>query len=73
MKKIIALALACSMTFGLVACGGGSSSKETTAKGGESTASADSLAVCLASEPDTIDPSREIEDRRAWKFWIGTN
>lgn len=57
MKKIIALALACSMTFGLVACGGGSSSKETTAKGGESTASADSLAVCLASEPDTIDPA----------------
>lgn len=57
MKKIIALALACSMTFGLVSCGGGSSSKETTAKGGESTASADSLAVCLASEPDTIDPA----------------
>jgi len=50
MKKIIALLLACTMLLALAACGGGSG--ETTPTGEKS-----SIAVCLASEPDTIDPA----------------
>lgn len=46
MKKILALLLAVVMLFTLAACGGNSGSKNT-----------ESLAVCLASEPDTIDPA----------------
>ena len=44
MKKIIALVLALGMVFSLAACGGDK---------GEAKA----LSVCLASEPDTIDPA----------------
>ena len=46
MKKIIALALALVMVFALAACG-----KDTK------TSSVNSLAVCVGSEPDTIDPA----------------
>lgn len=58
MKKIIALALAASMTLSLAACGGSSSTAETKAEADSKTeVNADALAVCLASEPDTIDPA----------------
>ena len=49
MKKILALLLALIMMFALVACGGGN----TPAPAGD----ASSIAVCLASEPDTHDPA----------------
>ncbi len=48
MKKVLALVLAAIMLFTLAACGG----NKTT--DGNAT---NSLAVCLASEPDTIDPA----------------
>lgn len=48
MKKVLALVLAAIMLFTLAACGG---NKETDGN------AAQSLAVCLASEPDTIDPA----------------
>lgn len=51
MKKIIALALASIMVLSLVACGGSESKKTTEVK------NKDVLPVCLASEPDTIDPA----------------
>jgi oligopeptide transport system substrate-binding protein len=44
MKKILALLLALVMVFALAACGGNGSSNGT-------------LSVCLASEPDTLDPA----------------
>lgn len=56
MKKIIALALAGCMTLSLVACGGSSSSTSSTTKTDDSK-NANALAVCLASEPDSIDPA----------------
>lgn len=46
MKKILALLMAAVMLFTLAACGGGKTDDV-----------AQSLAVCLASEPDTIDPA----------------
>ncbi|MBR5437379.1 MAG: peptide ABC transporter substrate-binding protein [Clostridia bacterium] len=46
MKKILALLMAVVMLFTLAACGGNTDD-----------AKAQSLAVCLASEPDTIDPA----------------
>ena len=46
MKKLFALLLALVMVVSLVACGGKSGSGE-----------ASSIAVCLASEPDTLDPA----------------
>jgi len=46
MKKVIALLLTAVMTMSLVACGGKNE-----------TAATDTLAVCLSSEPDTIDPA----------------
>ncbi len=45
MKKILALLMACVMLFTLAACGGSGDD------------AAQSLPVCLASEPDTIDPA----------------
>ena len=63
MKKIIALLLALVMVFSLVACG----AKEETAAPSESTdapaeesataAEGSYLPICLASEPDTLDPA----------------
>ena len=52
MKKILALALVAVMLFALVACG---DNNDTSSKGGDS--SKTSIAVCLASEPDTLDPA----------------
>lgn len=48
MKKIIALALALVMVLSLAACGGNGDDTKTPAN---------SLSVCLASEPDTLDPA----------------
>ncbi len=47
MKKILALLMAAVMLFALAACGGNT----------DDDTKAQSLAVCLASEPDTIDPA----------------
>ena len=49
MKKTIAMLLALAMSLSLVACGNKDSGDR-----GEKT---NSLAICLASEPDTLDPS----------------
>ena len=49
MKKILALLLALTMMAALVACGGNNT--PTPSDGGSS------IAVCLASEPDTLDPA----------------
>ncbi len=46
MKKILALLMAVVMLFTLAACGGNTDDEKVQ-----------SLAVCLASEPDTIDPA----------------
>ena len=46
MKKILALLMAAVMLFTLAACGGNTDDEK-----------AQSLAVCLASEPDTLDPA----------------
>ncbi len=48
MKKILALLMAAVMLFTLAACGGNTDPEEPKAQ---------SLAVCLASEPDTLDPA----------------
>lgn len=53
MKKILALLLAASMTLGLVACG----AKETDTEKDTANDGPVSLNVCLASEPDTVDPA----------------
>ena len=53
MKKIIAMLLVVCMMFTLVACGGSGDSASTDA----ATSGGSSLAVCLASEPDTLDPA----------------
>ncbi len=52
MKKLLSLVLATIMVFSLVACGGTEVSTETA-----SSEAATSLAVCLASEPATLDPA----------------
>ena len=48
MKKFLALILALIMALSLAACGGG---------GGKTPVPGSSIAVCLASEPDTLDPA----------------
>lgn len=48
MKKFLAILLAAAMLFSLAACGGGSDDDSTAAQ---------ALNVCIASEPDTIDPA----------------
>lgn len=58
MKKILALTLALSMVLSLTACGG--TGNPSVSGGPESSATPSApatLAVCLASEPDTIDPA----------------
>ena len=65
-KKFLALALASVMALSVAACGSSSSTNDTSAadsstttEAADTTASADgyNLAVCLASEPMTIDPA----------------
>lgn len=53
MKKILALLMAAIMAFSLVACGGGETNEENDVVNEGPL----SLNVCLASEPDTIDPA----------------
>ena len=62
MKKTIAMLLAAAMSLSLVACGGGASSSAPAASGDAasstpSTPAVQELSVCLASEPDTLDPA----------------
>ena len=63
MKKTLALILACVMTLSLVACGGGAEEEKAPEQNpGTEEVTGDpqpieTLAVCLASEPDTIDPA----------------
>lgn len=67
-KKILSLLLMLAMVMSLVACGGNNASNEQPAEnqGGQTTGDntetpasteGSSIAVCLASEPDTIDPA----------------
>ncbi|MBP5289585.1 MAG: peptide ABC transporter substrate-binding protein [Clostridia bacterium] len=55
MKKILAFALAFVMVFSLVACGSGEQQPAT--KGENAGDASQPLAVCVGSEPDTIDPA----------------
>lgn len=64
MKKFLSLLLAMAMVLSLAACGSGDKPTESTAPDaskapGESSAPTgpSSMAVCIASEPDTIDPA----------------
>ena len=57
MKKIIALLLVVAMMLCLVACNGTDSDKGTTGSDSEPVAASNEMSVCLASEPDTIDPA----------------
>ena len=57
MKKIIALLLVVAMMLCLVACNGKDNDKGTPGSDGEPAAASNTLSVCLASEPDTIDPA----------------
>ena len=57
MKKIIALLLVVAMMLCLVACNGKDNDKGTPGSDGEPVAASNTLSVCLASEPDTIDPA----------------
>ena len=67
MKKLLCMLLALAMVLSLAACGGSTSTPETTAATNGAPASSDaetsapagpsSISVCLASEPDTIDPA----------------
>ncbi len=59
MKKLLSLMLATVMALSLVACGDTNVSTETGAASTETevTEAATSLAVCLASEPATLDPA----------------
>ena len=66
MKKLICMVLALAMVLSLAACGGSSTTAPATtapaAADGETAAPTapagpSSLSVCLASEPDTIDPA----------------
>ncbi len=57
MKKIIALLLVVAMMLCLVACNGKDSDKGTPGSDSEPVAASNEMSVCLASEPDTIDPA----------------
>ena len=56
MKKNLALLLAATMVAGCFMTGCGSATKETKAADSSSDAK-EILSVCLASEPDTLDPA----------------
>ena len=56
LKSIFAVLLALAMVFSLAACGGGSSDGGST-EPTEPTEEPSVLEVCLASEPDTLDPA----------------
>ena len=65
MKKILALLLAMAMVFALAACGTSApaatqapaATEEPAAEEAVEAAAPSSIAVCLASEPDTLDPA----------------
>ena len=58
MKKILALLLALALCVSMVACGTEQKPQETQgAQGNEPAETGTSLSVCLASEPDTLDPA----------------
>ena len=60
LRKILAFVLAAAMLLCLAACKGKDTTTDKTATGTDVTtpaADGSSLAVCLASEPDTIDPA----------------
>ena len=62
MKKILAIMLALALCLCMVACGGEKAPAPTgtepqATNGGEVTSTPNSLSVCLASEPDTLDPA----------------
>jgi oligopeptide transport system substrate-binding protein len=51
LRKLLATLLACALVISMAACGNGDATDPTGA------APVQSLAVCLASEPDTLDPA----------------
>ncbi len=63
MKKILALLLALVMVFAMVACGAEEApeapevNEDPVVSEGEGTAESSYLSICLASEPDTLDPA----------------
>lgn len=59
MKKLLALLLVGCMALGITACGGNDTPAANGSAGAEqgTGAAIDKLSVCLASEPDTIDPA----------------
>ncbi len=60
MKKILALLLALAMMLSLVACGGSTAASgdaASDAPAASEDSAANTLAVCLATEPDTLDPA----------------
>ena len=59
MKRIVALLLALIMCVSLTACGSSSSSDSSsdTSDGSATTSTVDTMDVCIASEPDTLDPA----------------
>ena len=60
MKKSICMALALAMVLSLAACGGKTNAPAATSAPtavAETAAAKDSINVCIASEPDTVDPA----------------
>ncbi len=57
MKKLLAFILAAVMVLGLAACGKGGTPEPAGSGSSAAPAAGTSLAVCIASEPQTIDPA----------------
>ncbi len=55
LKRILAVVLACALALSLAACGGNKNATDPT--DAAEVAKTQSLSVCLASEPDTLDPA----------------